>query len=136
MLNLWISYEINPYSIRDLDFDKIDFFSYLLKYDPYIFAFSKLAANWVTKLSTPTKEGKIDLVVVEPYPSEEQKKLAGKPSESGLFQRLLKDEIRRIRVIMEDVNGLRDVTSEYSVSPFARLMIQDFMDPIELYAAK
>lgn len=90
-------------------------------------------ANWVTKVSTPAMEGIIDLLVLEPHSIGSNEKIEGKDGEPDYFRRFLDNETRRIRVIMEDVNGLRDVPSEYSVSPYARLMIQDFLDPIELY---
>jgi hypothetical protein len=46
---------------------------------------------------------------------------------------LLKDETRTIRIIPEDVDPLRNVRTEYSLSPYARRMIEDFSKPLELY---
>jgi hypothetical protein len=46
---------------------------------------------------------------------------------------LLKDETRTIRVIPEDVDQLRDVRTEYSLSPYAKRMIEDFSKPLELF---
>jgi hypothetical protein len=46
---------------------------------------------------------------------------------------LLKDETRTIRIIPEDIDPLRNVRTEYSLSPYARRMIEDFSKPLELY---
>ena len=46
---------------------------------------------------------------------------------------LLKDETRTIRVIPEDVDQLRGVRTEYSLSPFTKRMIEDFSKPLELF---
>jgi hypothetical protein len=44
-----------------------------------------------------------------------------------------RDEIRRIRVIPEDLDPLRDVSTEYALSPFSKRFIQDFASPLELF---
>eukprot|EP00540_Astrosyne_radiata_P023336 CAMPEP_0116848566 /NCGR_PEP_ID=MMETSP0418-20121206/15076_1 /TAXON_ID=1158023 /ORGANISM="Astrosyne radiata, Strain 13vi08-1A" /LENGTH=91 /DNA_ID=CAMNT_0004480167 /DNA_START=40 /DNA_END=315 /DNA_ORIENTATION=- len=46
---------------------------------------------------------------------------------------LLEEETRRIRLIVEDVDHLRDVASEYAMSPFAKMHLQDFLDPVALF---
>ena len=46
---------------------------------------------------------------------------------------LLKDEIRMVRIIPEDVDPLRDVSTEYSLSPYAKRMMEDFFNPLELF---
>jgi Glycosyltransferase family 10 (fucosyltransferase) C-term len=43
------------------------------------------------------------------------------------------DEIRRIRIITEDMSELHDKMTEYFPSTFGKLMIRDFIDPLELY---
>ena len=49
---------------------------------------------------------------------------------------LLKDETRIIRVIPEDLDPARDVRSEYSLSHYTRRMIEDFSNPLELFAVE
>jgi hypothetical protein len=48
-------------------------------------------------------------------------------------QTLPAGEIRKIRVILEDTSTLRDVMTEYGTSPFAKPLIEDFLDPLELF---
>lgn len=43
------------------------------------------------------------------------------------------DGVRRIRVILEDVNMLHDKMTEHFPSSYAKVMIQDFVDPLELF---
>jgi hypothetical protein len=46
---------------------------------------------------------------------------------------LQEGELRRIRVIVEDLNTIQDKMTEYFPSSFGNLMIHDFVDPLELY---
>ena len=50
--------------------------------------------------------------------------------------RLMVDETLKIRIILEDVHPLRDGSTEYNVSPFARLMMTDFLDPLIFFYDK
>jgi Glycosyltransferase family 10 (fucosyltransferase) C-term len=43
------------------------------------------------------------------------------------------DEIRRLRVIIEDMSELSDKRTEYFPSSFAKMHIKDFVDPLELF---
>mmetsp|Transcript_23107 Transcript_23107/g.39262 ORF Transcript_23107/g.39262 Transcript_23107/m.39262 type:complete len:508 (-) Transcript_23107:113-1636(-) len=43
------------------------------------------------------------------------------------------DEIRRIRIIIEDMVELYDKITEYYPTSFGKLMVQDFVDPLELF---
>ena len=43
------------------------------------------------------------------------------------------DEPKRIRVILEDVNPLHDKMTEFYPSSFGKLVMHDFIDPLELY---
>lgn len=72
-------------------------------------------ANWPTELRSPAK-GIVDVVV------------QGPDEES-----LLTNEIRRIRILLEDISSFPDVKTEYAVTPFAKPLMQDFLDPLELY---
>jgi Glycosyltransferase family 10 (fucosyltransferase) C-term len=71
--------------------------------------------NWPTQLRSPT-HGIVEIVVQE-------------TSEEKLFT----NEIRRIRILIEDISSLRDVKTEYGTSPFAMPLIQDFLNPLELF---
>lgn len=71
-------------------------------------------ANWDTSLFSP-KRGLVEVVV--------QKK--GEPIGS--------DEVRRIRIMTEDVNRLHDKPTEFFPSPYGKQLIQDFIDPVELF---
>ena len=79
---------------------------------------SKVAilADWETEIQS-VKEGVVDVVVV----SDHDKLHHGK------------DEVRRIRIIIEDKAELYDKVTEYWPSSFTQQMIQDFVDPLELY---
>lgn len=73
-------------------------------------------ASWRTKI-TSTNEGVVEVVVRrgdENLPHEE-------------------DETRRIRVIIEDLQELSDKATEFYPSTFAKQMVQDFVDPLELF---
>ena len=74
-----------------------------------------ILANWETVM-TSTKEGTIEIVL-----------------HSGQEGNLQEDETRRIRVIVEDVSVINDKLTEYFPSSFAKLMIHDFVDPLELF---
>jgi hypothetical protein len=74
-------------------------------------------ANWVTKISSP-EEGVIEVVVVK-----------GAHEEFVLDA----DEIRRIRVITEDMSELHDKMTEFFPSTFGKHMMHDFIDPLELF---
>jgi hypothetical protein len=73
-------------------------------------------ANWPTQLRSPA-QGIVEIVVL------------GSDEES-----LLTNEIRQIRILLEDISSLRDVKTEYGATPFAKPLIQDFLDPLELYS--
>jgi len=94
-----------------------------------------ILSNWVTDVRTPKSEGKVDILIKDLRKS-------GSPSlgeadpVTGFSPRLPPDEVLRIRVIIEDVNLLRDASTEYSVSPYARLMITDFLDPMVFLKAE
>ena len=49
---------------------------------------------------------------------------------------LMKDETRLLRVIPEDLDPLRDDSTEFSLSPYSRRMIEDFLNPLELFLVK
>eukprot|EP00797_Seminavis_robusta_P006732 Sro1452_g273900.2 (505) ;mRNA; r:14910-16424 len=73
-------------------------------------------ANWQTTVWSP-KQGVIKLIV------------QGKTSD-----RMHEDEQRRIRVISEDIGEqLHDKMTEYFPSSFSKKMIQDFIDPLEMF---
>lgn len=73
-------------------------------------------ANWMTEVRSP-KQGVIEVVVLHKD------------------EAVAADEVRRIRVITEDVNTLHDKMTEYFPSPYGKMMIKDFVDPIELLFA-
>lgn len=72
-------------------------------------------ANWETKVWSP-QQGLIHVVV--------QAKNA--PA-------LHSDEVRRIRLITEDMGQLHDKMTEFFPSTFSRQMILDFVDPLEVF---
>ena len=74
-----------------------------------------ILANWETKIWSP-QQGLIRIVV--------QAKNA--PA-------LHADEVRRIRLITEDMGQLHDKMTEYYPSSFSKQMIQDFVDPLEVF---
>ena len=84
-------------------------------------------ANWPTELLTPNVESTIDILIQD---LRKAKEVGEEDPETGFRSRLAKDDVRRVRVIMEDVNLLRDVSTEYSISPYAHLMMKDFLDPL------
>ena len=63
-------------------------------------------------------------------------KVESEDKETAKVPRLMKDEVLRIRVILEDVNLLRVAATEYNMSPYARLMITDFLDPLMFFSMK
>ena len=71
-------------------------------------------ANFITPISSPV-EGVLDIEISP-----------GKVTEE-LFESL------RIRIILEDTNPIHDKLTEYFPSTFARRMMHDFIDPLELY---
>ena len=73
-------------------------------------------ASWETELTSPS-EGVVEVVVQH----------KNEPLHHG------KDDIRRIRVIVEDMVELYDKVTEYWPTSFGILMIQDFVDPLELF---
>ena len=73
-------------------------------------------ANWPT-LVTSTLKGYIDILI----------------QTNGNDRVVQGDETRRIRVVMENMDPLRDVPSEYYMSYYTNKMVRDFMDPLELY---
>ena len=68
-------------------------------------------ANWQTKIASP-EEGVIQLNV------------------DGISS---DDEVRRIRVIGEDMSELHDKMTEYFPSSFGKMMIFDFVEPLEMF---
>ena len=72
-----------------------------------------ILTNWPTTLTSPTA-GTIHVPVLSRH-------------EDSLHD----EETRRIRLIVEDLD-VRDVMTEYSVSPYAWRFVQDFMDPLVL----
>ena len=73
-------------------------------------------ASWNTEV-TSTKEGVVEVIIRR---SDEEMHNA-------------EDEMRRIRVVIEDMSELNDKTTEFYPSSFAKLLIQDFVDPLELF---
>ena len=72
--------------------------------------------NWSTQIYG--REGKIDILV-----------------QSNGDDLVTTGETRRIRVILENLDQLRDVRTEYNFSPFASQSVQDFVNPLELYVS-
>jgi hypothetical protein len=72
-------------------------------------------SNFQTQIRCPS-QGRIEVVVQE-----------------ATEQAIPEDEIRKLRVILEDTNPVRDVITEYGTSPFALPLIKDFLDPLELF---
>ena len=87
--------------------------------------FSKVTilADWVTSITSPA-EGVVDIVILEQHENEER-------PESPLWP----DIPRRVRVIVEDMDVVNDKMTEHFPSPFAKRMIKDFVDPLEIYYA-
>lgn len=85
-------------------------------------------ANWATELMTPSLESTIDVLIQDLRTAGQDE--SQKDPDTGFYSRLSADDTRRIRLIVEDVNALRDVPTEYSISPFASQMIKDFLDPL------
>jgi len=75
-------------------------------------------ANWETSIRSP-EEGVIEVVV--------QRKDEESPDDESAP--------KRIRVITEDTNVLHDKLTEFFPSSYGKEMIQDFVDPIELFYA-
>mmetsp|Transcript_32014 Transcript_32014/g.35469 ORF Transcript_32014/g.35469 Transcript_32014/m.35469 type:complete len:752 (+) Transcript_32014:23-2278(+) len=75
-----------------------------------------IIANWNTKITCPRK-GIVEVVV-------------RKSNERWING---DDERRSIRVILEDLVELYDKSTEFYPTSFAKLMIQDFVDPLELF---
>ncbi|GAX26917.1 hypothetical protein FisN_9Lh215 [Fistulifera solaris] len=71
-------------------------------------------ANWETTIISP-KEGVVEIH----FPSH-------KDDDADT-------ELRRVRVVTEDLIELYDKLTEYYPSSFTKTMIQDFMDPLEMY---
>jgi Glycosyltransferase family 10 (fucosyltransferase) C-term len=93
-----------------------------------------ILTNWVTDLKTPKLEGIVDILVKDLAKSEGQ--VSHMKDEKGHVPRLMKDEVLRIRIILEDVNRLRDAATEYNVSPYAHQFIADFLDPVMFFMVK
>lgn len=70
--------------------------------------------SWETVIHCP-KEGVVEIVV------QRKGEIIGK------------DETRRIRVITEDTNPVHDRMTEYYPSSYAKQMVKDFVDPIQLF---
>ena len=71
-------------------------------------------AHWVTEIRSPA-EGVVEVVVL------------------AKGETLHDDEIRRIRVITEDMNPLHDKMTEFFPSTYGELLMRDFIDPLELF---
>jgi Glycosyltransferase family 10 (fucosyltransferase) C-term len=96
-----------------------------------------ILTNWVTDLKTPKLEGIVDILVKDLTKSDGQVSYEGRiKDEKGYLPRLVKDEVLRIRIILEDVNRLRDATTEYNVSPYAHQFIADFLEPLMFFMIK
>lgn len=74
-----------------------------------------ILANWETNVWSP-KQGVLKVMV--------QAKNAPEIHE---------DEVRRIRIITEDMGQLHDKMTEYFPSSFSKRMIKDFVDPLEVF---
>ena len=74
-----------------------------------------LLANWETKVWSP-EQGLIRVVI---------RNVGDSP--------LHADEVRRIRLITEDIGQLHDKMTEYFPSSFSKKLIQDFVDPLEVF---
>lgn len=72
-------------------------------------------ANFETEFIT-TKEGTIGIVV-----------------SGGSEGSLQEDEIRRVRVVVEDRDVIHDKVSEYYPSSYGKKVIHDFIDPLEFF---
>jgi hypothetical protein len=48
--------------------------------------------------------------------------------------KLMSNTAGRIRIILEDLNHLKDVRTEYTMSPFAKLQVEDFLEPVEMFS--
>jgi hypothetical protein len=86
--------------------------------------FSKVTilTDWVTSITSPA-EGVVEIVVLEQHENEEQPKSPLSPIP------------KRVRVIVEDMDVVNDKMTEYFPSPFAKRVIKDFVDPLEIYYA-
>ncbi|KAI2510857.1 alpha-(1-_3)-fucosyltransferase [Fragilaria crotonensis] len=73
-------------------------------------------ASWHTEV-TSTKEGVVEVII----------------RKSDELLQNEEDEMRRIRVVIEDMSELNDKATEFYPSSFAKLLIQDFVDPLELF---
>mmetsp|Transcript_14471 Transcript_14471/g.23953 ORF Transcript_14471/g.23953 Transcript_14471/m.23953 type:complete len:781 (-) Transcript_14471:42-2384(-) len=73
-------------------------------------------ASWNTEI-TSLKEGVVEVIV--------------RKSDEQLLHE--EDETRRIRVIIEDMVELYDKATEFYPTSFAKHMVQDFVDPLELF---
>jgi hypothetical protein len=90
-----------------------------------------IIANWATDVMSPKLDGTVDILIQDLRKLSSAQKSFGKvDKETGFTSRFVKDEVRKIRIILEEVNILRDVASEYSLSPYARVMMMDFLEPL------
>ena len=76
-----------------------------------------VVASWVTTVSSP-EQGKIQVII-----------------QNKDIPSLHKDEVRRIRIITEDMGQLHDKMTEYFPSSFSKRIVQDFVDPLEVFYA-
>jgi hypothetical protein len=74
-----------------------------------------ILANWETRVWSPS-EGVVEVTIQQ-------------SGEGALHP----DESRKIRVIVEDLVSLYDKVTEYYPSSYGKMMIQDFVDPLELF---
>jgi hypothetical protein len=72
-------------------------------------------ANWETRVWSPS-EGLVEITIQQ-------------SGEGALHP----DESRKVRIIVEDLVSLYDKVTEYYPSSFGKMMIQDFVDPLELF---
>jgi len=92
-----------------------------------------ILTNWKASLTTPKKEGVVDILIKDLKKSRGHQDFGEPDPETGYISRTPPDEMFQIRFILEDVNLQRDVATEYSVSPFARRMMEDFLDPLMFF---
>lgn len=78
-----------------------------------------VVTNWPATIACPTN-GIIEVVVHDD----------DNDNDNDMHQ----DETRRIRVITEDVDSVRDVVTEYNMSPYARAFLQDLVEPLAVFA--
>jgi hypothetical protein len=74
-------------------------------------------ASWVTFIKSP-EEGVLEIVV--------QRK----------GESILKDSVKRLRIITEDTHPIHDKMTEFFPSSFCKRMVKDFVDPISIFSTQ